>query len=193
MLDFARNALLGVVAASALGLSSAQAATLIENGNTYDINYSDEFFGEVKSAGGAGLWTVTFNALSEPLAASALATVGNIVAGQFTGLTMSWIAASDGFVLASIAVPDTIIPLPGGASIGYSSLGTVFTACGQLSSPPDLCFSDNPQYLTFKWTDSKVGATFDVQVAAAVPLPAGGLLLIGAIGGLAALRRRKSA
>lgn len=34
--------------------------------------------------------------------------------------------------------------------------------------------------------------SFD-QVAAPVPLPAGGLLLIGALGGLAALRRRKLA
>jgi hypothetical protein len=39
-------------------------------------------------------------------------------------------------------------------------------------------------------TGASSGATFTL---AAVPVPAGGLLLIGALGGLAALRRRKVA
>ncbi|MFN4128219.1 MAG: VPLPA-CTERM sorting domain-containing protein [Paracoccaceae bacterium] len=36
------------------------------------------------------------------------------------------------------------------------------------------------------------GVQMNVEAVAAVPLPAGGLLLLGALGGIAALRRRKS-
>lgn len=42
-------------------------------------------------------------------------------------------------------------------------------------------------------TDNSLGGFIDNVSIAPIPLPAGGLLLIGALGGLAALRRRKSA
>ena len=65
---------------------------------------------------------------------------------------------------------------------GETLLATVFTA-------PNLT-----QSLVFSWTGSKNGAGFDVEVAAAVvPVPAAGFLLLGALGGIAALRRRKTA
>lgn len=42
-------------------------------------------------------------------------------------------------------------------------------------------------------TDNSLGGFIDNVSIAPIPLPAGGLLLIGALGGLAALRRRKAA
>lgn len=41
-------------------------------------------------------------------------------------------------------------------------------------------------------TDDSLGGFVDAVSIAAVPVPAGGLLLLGALGGIAALRRRKS-
>lgn len=56
-------------------------------------------------------------------------------------------------------------------------------------------FASIPKFLIVSYTGVKQGGDLDIQVAAvsAVPLPAGGLLLVGALGGLAALRRRKKA
>jgi hypothetical protein len=53
----------------------------------------------------------------------------------------------------------------------------------------------NPYTLTFaaNGTNNSLGGFIDNVSIAAVPVPAGGLLLIGALGGIAALRRRKSA
>ena len=52
----------------------------------------------------------------------------------------------------------------------------------------------NPYVLTFaaNGTNNSLGGFIDNVSIAAVPVPAGGLLLLGALGGLAALRRRKS-
>ena len=88
---------------------------------------------------------------------------------------MSWIAVSDSFVLASTIVTPPVV-----------SLGTNFAFCGIL------CEDDSKQWLEFSWDDSVKGAGFDFEVAAPVPVPAAGLLLLAALGGLAALRRRKT-
>lgn len=179
MFDLLRKTFLGVAVATAAMLlpgDRADAATLIQNGDIVTISYGDEFFGNATAAGGAGSFTVQFNATSDPIFAAASATIGNVVAGTFKNLVMQWIAVSDNFVLASTAITPFVTTLP-----------TVFTFCGVL------CGDDTQQWLFISWTGSKAGAGFDVEVVAAVPLPAGGLLLLGALGGLAALRRRKMA
>ena len=48
-------------------------------------------------------------------------------------------------------------------------------------------------YFEGSMTQAALEVTLNNRVLSAVPLPAGGLLLIGALGGLAALRRRKAA
>lgn len=63
---------------------------------------------------------------------------------------------------------------------------------GLEGSEDTISFSGDFTSLT--WTASNPGDHIRVITAAApIPLPAGGLLLIGALGGLAALRRRKTA
>jgi len=164
----------GVLAA---GLATAaDAVTIVSENGSYDISGLEQFIGGVVASGGAGSWEVRFNSLFDPLSAMATATVGNIVAGTFTNLQMSWVAVSDDFVLASTPItPPTV------------SLATVFTVNGILGG------DDINQWLRFTWDNSLAGANFDFEVqVSAVPLPAGGLLLIGALGGLALLRRRKS-
>jgi hypothetical protein len=178
MFAFVRNLAMAAVAAVTLGLSggTAQAVTLINDGDVVTIDYGDEFAGTVVGNGGAGSFTVQFDAVNEPIFAEALATIGNIVAGTFEGLTMSWVAVSDSFVLASTAITPT-----------STSLATVFTTDGVLGG------NDISQWLIISWDDSQAGFGFDVEVAAAIPLPAGGLLLLGGLGALAAFRRKRAA
>ena len=168
---FSKIKYLAVAAVLALSPVVAAAATLIEDGGTYTIGYAEnEFFGNVGPVSkGAGSWSVMFEADNDPVNAEASATIGRIALGQFTGLTMTWLGAMNQ-VLSSISIAQ-----------GGNFLSTVFTV-------PDLS-----QTLVFNWTGAKKGAGFDVEVAANVPVPAAGFLLVGALGGIAALRRRKSA
>lgn len=181
MIQF-RNAkewLVGAVAAVGLmvGATDAGAVTVINDGDTVDITSNSVFIGDVYATGGAGSWSVTFNALTDPLLATATASLTNVVAGTFSNLMMQWIASEDNWVLATTII-DENNPSP--------SLSTVFTDSGVFGG------DDNPQYLLITWSDSLAGASFDLDVAA-VPLPAGGLLLLTALGGMAAVRRRRKA
>lgn len=181
MIQF-RNAkewLVGAVAAVGLmiGATDAGAVTVIDDGDNVIINSNSEFIGDVDATGGAGSWKVTFTALTDPLLATATASLTNVVAGTFSDLVMSWIASSDDFVLATTTIDENNLS---------PSISTNFTDNGVFGG------DDNPQYLLISWSDSLAGASFDVEVSA-VPLPAGGLLLLTALGGMAAVRRRRKA
>lgn len=160
---------MAVAATLALAPVSASAVTFVQDGETHSIGNGSEFIGDVSAAGGAGEWAVQFDSAVDPLQATVFATIGRINFANFANLMMAW-EDLGGTVLSSLTF-----------SRGDNELTTLFAA-------PNLS-----QVLRISWTDSFAGANFDVEVAASVPVPAGGLMLVGALGGLAALRRRKSA
>lgn len=168
---FSRLKYLAVAAVVAMAPLGASAATVMIDGDSLTIGQAEnEFVGFVLGNGGAGSWAVEFITDTDPVDAGAFATLGGFTAGSFVGLTMSWRDAAN-VVLSTVNI----------SAAGNYLLSTVFTV-------PNLT-----QSLVFNWTGSKRGTGFDVEVAATVPLPAGGLLLLGALGGIAALRRRKTA
>lgn len=153
---------LAVIAAFVLAPVSANAALLVvQGGGPYDVTQnSSQFFGEVTAAGGAGSYTIDFFSSQDPIPATASATVGVIVSGTFSGLTLSWVDSNTNAVLASTP----IVPI-------LTSLDTLFTGAFLA------------QKLVISWTGSQAGAGFDFEVQS-IPVP-GALLLFGtALAGL---------
>jgi len=159
-----------MIAACWVAASNAEAAILVvQGGGPYDITSGDQqFFGAVTASGGAGTYSIDFTAPIDPTEATASATIGVIVSGTFTGLTMSWVDTFSNVVISSIAVGPII-----------TELSTLFTA-------PNL-----NQTLVFAWTGSQAGAGFDFEIQAqVVPVPGALALFATGIVGLAMRRRR---
>jgi hypothetical protein len=156
----------------ALGAGKADALTSVVDDGTYDITSDTLFTGIVDNPmGGSGDYIVNFTSPIDPFEASAASSLTVDVLGTFTDLTMTWQKTGSGTPLASTSVGS-----------GITSLETTFDA-----SNPD-------QSLVFDWAGSAESQGFDFDVSpAAVPLPAGGWLLLTAFGGMAALRRRRKA
>lgn len=162
------------LAAAVLMTGAASALTSVSAGNSYDIRSDTLFIGQAASFGGAGSYAVNFTSSIEPIYGQANASVTINVLGTFSDLTMSWVDVATNTILNSTSI-----------LAGITTLDTLF--------------SGNPQGqdLVFAWSNStptRDGSpvTFDFDVAS-VPLPAGGLLLLAALGGLGLARRRKAA
>lgn len=171
---------LTIAAFSTLAPLAAQAAVIsIEgapDGSAFSLSRGDQYTGEaVADGGGAGSYTLTFNATEDPLFGRASVSLNSADVMMFDDVVVSWLDADDDRVLN--ASPVTILPGPGG-DFGVLNLATVFSgdALGQK--------------LRFEWSDAEEDAAFDFDVVAAVPVPASIWLFGAALGGLGLLRRR---
>lgn len=149
-------------------------------GGPYDVATGDTYLCELVFTGAAatnGSVVLDFESSSVPLtAAAATANLGGINS-SFTTATLEWFDKPSNVSLGSVNLQDL-------AGIGFGgSLTTVFAG----PATPD------EQYVVLTWTGFS-SQSDDLQVSiqvAAVPVPAAGLMLLTAVGGLAAARRRK--
>lgn len=163
----AKSALLSAVLAS-----PAAAAVVVPDSGTTDY----EFYWR------GGLGPIDgINGVEDPVWSLTLASASTV---SFT--------ATDGFILG-----DAFELLVGGAYVPWTTIGTTIddyfeaTYLSSLAAGTYL-FSLRVSALAPDWTFGGAFASFTVTPTV-VPLPAAGLLLLGALGSLVALRRRKSA
>ncbi|MBP1805975.1 VPLPA-CTERM sorting domain-containing protein [Rubellimicrobium aerolatum] len=166
-----------LAAALAAAPLTASATTFVTPGGSYDLLADDYFFNGDFDIGDAGTtYTFSFfNSSTNPVQAFFGATVLQVSAAFSDGVTFTFGS------LGPVTVPE-------GDTDGAET--TLIVAAGESID------------LLVEWgtviDDGLLngGGTADIDFAveaAVIPVPAAGLLLISALGGLAALRRRKSA
>lgn len=185
MLDFARNAFLGVVAASALSVGAANAVTF-----TFDPNGGN---GTGVDNGPSGAFDFAVTLVSNNNGTAGLFTTGTAVADHAYTVSGVWQYSTNdvdgssfdpfGYFIDSVLVNLVQLSVNGVPAPSFQN--------GVFSFVVDVGQSFGFYTLA---TDGILGSSTGVAYGnlAPIPLPAGGLLLVGALGGLAALRRRKT-
>ena len=189
MFDLLRKTFFGAIAAVsvmvimplAAGAATVDPSSNIANGGAYDMVAGPYSYGETfVSSDVAGVRNFTFNNLNAVSQNIMLTTATvNALRNMFTGgITFQWLTSG-----ASLFVAQATTSFSG-------TLDNLIAAGG--SDTLRITFGDPERRLPLR----EGRATFDVQLDAVpvpIPVPAAGLLLLGALGGLAALRRRKMA
>ena len=162
-----------------VGAGSAATLTPGAGSNAIIVNESYNFSKSVASnAAGSLVFNLDVAAADAPILAEAA--IGTVeLSSDFVGLSVTLTNASGTTVIA---------PTTTTASGSIYDLSTIFDS-GDLS-----------QTITISWTgvtdvrpSGRAFVGIQIITSAPVPLPAGGLLLFAALGGVAALRRRKQA
>jgi len=198
MLDFARKTLLGLGAALALGIAAPSTAATLggsgygpnspscseigSNANTFaniDVLAGAAFNSTFMNDEAGGNFCFNFKNTSATNAAVTLAVATVNQAGLFWGFKNGVALFSEQF---------GPLPLWSVAQGLFDSKQFSFTITAGTSIFFDFVYGQ--AYATSTFGLPQINFTV---AATPVPLPAGGLLLIGALGGLAALRRRKAA
>lgn len=149
---------------------AGQAATLnpgnnIVNGGTYDIANGPFQFGLITSAiEGAKSYSFTFSAASQTTVGAAAVTAIQL-GGSFKNLVVSWANGQS-------------VNVPTGSGVFAQIISTVIAGGGS-------------DVLSISWTSAK-NASLQVAVQA-VPVPAAGFLLLGGLGALGLVARRRKA
>ena len=179
MFEFLKKTTLAAVAATSIAMmgTTGEAATFnglndIADGGSYDI-YDGPFFFGVAFPNSDPATTYTFDFFNSSASSTTVGvTIGTVLqafAHFVGGVTVAWTTGG------SVTIPQ-----------GVTSTFQITTVLSALETDT----------LTLTFGDPVAPRNFEpgLQMAvAAIPLPAGGLLLLGALSGIAALRRRKTA
>ena len=163
------------------GASTLNPSNDIVDGGSYDM-FGPHFFAEafrVADEGGTREFTFTNSDATNQNLILTTATV-NALSTMFTGgVTFEWVQSG-----LSLFVPQSSKAFAGELdnTIGAGSFDTLRVSFGDPEPRPNASTGGKAHF----------SLAFD-SAPATVPLPAGGLLLLGALGGIAALRRRRSA
>lgn len=157
----------------------ASAATIMSDGVVYDITSDDEFnFTGYTSDKDAADDMFTFGFMSGGATGATSFSVSlDGVNPDLESLTATWSSEING----------------GGTIYNTETVAVTGPVASILSFGTDFSIGD-PQWLTVSWMgeSDEDNALISVEVAA-VPVPAAGFLLLGGLGGIAALKRRRKA
>ncbi len=149
----------------------------------YTTGFTNDVLGLCRDGAGATSGCVDLDGSTN--SAGLLSSVLTFVAGTYT-LDIALFGNNRGFLGNPLGLDDTVTITLGNWVHTISNIASGDDESGSWT------FTTTGGALTFQNTGGdNVGAILSSMKLTAIPLPAGGLLLLGALGGLAALRRRR--
>lgn len=158
---------------------SAHAATVMVDGGMYNVSSDSQFTfaEETINSGGDDYFTFRFDSGGAP-GAVAFNLIFDPIGFNIASFTATWSSEANG----------------GGTVYKSETVAGTYPATGIYDFQTSFDVGD-PQWLSVTWTTTdqeRALAEVNVEVAP-VPVPAAGFLLLGGLGGLVAMKRRKKA